>query len=71
MKKFKLPKESLVEPEQREGFVDGGDVEGHSLPTTAPPSNLPTTEPPSFDPGVRTRHGGEFAPTDTEDGDSK
>jgi hypothetical protein len=70
MKKFQLPKESLIEPEDREGFIDGGDVEGHSLPITAPPNNLPTTAPPSFDPGLPTR-GGEFAPTDTEDGDSK
>jgi len=70
MKKYQLPKESLIEPEDREGFIDGGDVEGHSLPITAPPSNLPTTAPPSFDPGLPTR-GGEFAPTDTEDGDSK
>jgi hypothetical protein len=75
MKKFKLPKDSLVEPEQGrrpgpgEQFIDGGDVEGHSLPTPAPPTNLPTTAPPSFDAGVR--RGGEFAPTDTEDGDSK
>jgi hypothetical protein len=72
--KFKLPKESLVQPEDGgEHSVDGQDVEGHSLPITAPPSNvpnLPTTAPPSFDPGLPTRHGGEFAPTDTEDGDS-
>jgi hypothetical protein len=62
MKKFKLPKEQLVEPEQgsREGdaFIDGQDVEGHGLPITAPPS---------FDVQRRTQHGGEILPTDTDD----
>ena len=42
MKKIKLPKDSLVEPEQgrdpRPWFIDEGDVEGHGLPVTAPPS---------------------------------
>jgi hypothetical protein len=71
MQKYKLPKDKLIEPEQGDQFIDGGDVEGHSLPITPPPNNLPTTAPPSFDPGLPTRHGGEFAPTDTEDGDSK
>lgn len=56
MKKIKLPKDSLVEPEEGqqgpEGFIDEGDVEGHGLPLTAPPSigqRLPG-------------HGGELAP---------
>jgi hypothetical protein len=72
MQKYKLPKESLIHPEDGgEQFIDGQDVEGHGLPVTAPPNNLPTTAPPSFDPGIPTRHGGEFAPTDTEDADSK
>ena len=42
MKKYKLPKDSLVEPEKGtqpgDSFIDGQDVEGHGLPTTAPPS---------------------------------
>ena len=41
-KRMKLPKEGLVEPESRrpsgDPFMDEGDVEGHGLPTTAPPS---------------------------------
>ena len=59
MKKYKLPKDSLVEPEQRsvEGFIDEGDVEGHGLPTTAPPSLG------SHGPG----HGGELTRTDDDD----
>jgi hypothetical protein len=60
MKKYKLPKESLVEPEQRspeDGFIDDGDVEGHGLPTTAPPSLG------SHGPG----HGGELTPTDDDE----
>ena len=60
MKKITLPKDSLVEPEQGpapDGFIDEGDVEGHGLPITAPPSlgqRLPG-------------HGGELTPTDAED----
>ena len=40
VKRMKLPKEGLVEPEERSrsGLIDNGDVEGHGLPTTAPPS---------------------------------
>ena len=64
MKKYTLPKDSLVEPEQRspeDGFIDEGDVEGHGLPTTAPPT---------FDVQRRTSHGGEIVSTDTEDDDA-
>ena len=60
MKKYTRPKDSLVEPEQQspdDGFIDEGDVEGHGLPTTAPPSLG------SHGPG----HGGEITPTDTEE----
>jgi hypothetical protein len=56
-KRFRLPKDGLVEPEQRGGvdFIDGEDVEGHGLPTTAPPSLFPDRGP---------GHGGEAAPGD-------
>jgi hypothetical protein len=59
MKKYKLPKDSLVRPEEStdEGFIDEGDVEGHGLPTTAPPSFG------QQGPG----HGGEISPTDDEE----
>ena len=63
MKKINLPKDSLVEPEEGqqgpEGFIDEGDVEGHGLPVTAPPSigqRLPG-------------HGGELTPTDADSDD--
>jgi len=66
MRKYKLPKDSLVEPEQDtppgDGLIDGQDVEGHGLPTTAPPS---------FDPQGRTHHGGEAVPSDEVDGDRR
>ena len=57
MKKYKLPKDSLVEPEERiqEPFIDN-DVEGHGLPTTAPPGI-----------GQFPGHGGEAKPKDDED----
>jgi hypothetical protein len=59
MKKYKLPKDSLVEPEQDtqpgEGFIDGQDVEGHGLPTPAPPSLDPQ------------RRGGEAVTSSDED----
>jgi hypothetical protein len=60
MKKYKLPKDALVEPEQDSGapFIDDKDVEGHGLPTTAPPS---------LDPQSRTRHGGEAIPSTDDD----
>ena len=60
MKRIKLPKDSLVEPEESrgpEGFIDEGDVEGHGIPVTAPPSlgqQLPG-------------HGGELSPTDADE----
>jgi hypothetical protein len=59
-KHLRLPKEGLVEPEEtgERGLV-GEDVEGHGLPTTAPPS-IGTAGRPS--------HGGEIAmPADDED----
>jgi hypothetical protein len=59
-KRFKLPKEGLVEPEERMSFIDGEDVEGHGLPTTAPPSLLPDRGP---------SHGGEALPRPADDDD--
>jgi hypothetical protein len=64
MKRIKLPKDSLVEPEESrgpEGFIDEGDVEGHGIPVTAPPSlgqQLPG-------------HGGELTPTDADEDPSE
>ena len=56
--KMKLPKEGLVEPEERLR-IDGSDVEGHGLPLTAPPSFGASSGP---------SHGGEIAmPADDED----
>ncbi len=58
-KRFTLPKEQLVEPEERAGLIDSQDVEGHGLPTTAPPSL-----------GSRgAGHGGENISSPTDDGD--
>ena len=60
MKKYKLPKDTLVEPEKRdpsEELIDEGDVEGHALPVTAPPS--------LGHPGPG--HGGELTPTDKDE----
>ena len=64
MKKIRLPKDSLVEPEELrqapDGFIDEGDVEGHGLPVTAPPSlgqKLPG-------------HGGELTATDVDSDDA-
>ena len=62
MRTYKLPKESLVEPEQGspgDGFIDGQDVEGHGLPTTPPPSLDPQRRP----------HGGEVVTSDDTEGD--
>jgi hypothetical protein len=63
MRKYKLPKDQLVEPEDRtqpgEGSIDGEDVEGHGLPTTAPPGIDPQ----------RGIHGGETVTSDDPEGD--
>ena len=39
-KRMRLPKEGLVEPEERARLIDSEDVEGHRLPTTPPPSAI-------------------------------
>lgn len=39
-KRIKLPKEGLVGSELRPRLIDETDVEGHGLPTTAPPDSL-------------------------------
>ena len=60
-KHMKLPKEGLVEPEERQimrGITD--DVEGHGLPVTAPPSLGPQRGP---------GHGGESARLDPDEDD--
>lgn len=62
MNKPKLPKDRLIEPEEGrhgpgEHLIDG-DVEGHSLPTTAPPAFGAQRSP---------GHGGELTPTDDDD----
>ncbi len=61
-KHIKLPKEGLADPDEarRSGLIDGGDVEGHGLPTTAPPS---------FGSARLPGHGGEHIPTPVEDED--
>lgn len=53
-KRMKLPKEGLVQPEERRSsaLIGSDDVEGHGLPTTAPPAG--------FD-GRGPGHGGEQA----------
>lgn len=58
-KKIKLPKDGLVEPESgaRQGDFIGDDVEGHGLPTTAPPSGLAPRTP---------GHGGEAIPDEDD-----
>jgi hypothetical protein len=56
-KKFRLPKENAVEPEGVH-LIDDNDVEGHGLPTTAPPSAMPNRSP---------GHGGENIPTPVDD----
>jgi hypothetical protein len=63
MKKYRLPKDRLVEPEDKTGepLIDETDVEGHGLPTTAPPSLG------SQFPG----HGGEATPTADEDDEDR
>ena len=52
-KRFRLPKDGLVEPEERASSgLAGDDVEAHGLPLTAPPSFGPQRSP---------GHGGEIA----------
>lgn len=62
-KHVKLPKEGLVEPEERARSYDGStspdDVEGHGLPLTPPPS---------FGSHRSPGHGGEATPM-PDDGD--
>ncbi len=55
---FKLPKESVVEPDAARQRIDGDDVEGHGLPITVP--SLGTRVP---------GHGGENIPMPIEDDD--
>ena len=61
-KRIRLPREGLVDPEQRSmggaGPTDTEDVEGHGLPLTAPPSGVVPHGP---------GHGGEAIPNDEED----
>ena len=60
-RKIRLPKDGLVQPDDlRRLAPDGDDVEGHRLPTTAPPS-LGARRTPG--------HGGENIPTVGEDED--
>lgn len=60
-KRFKLPKEGLVEPEGRvPSRIEGDDVEGHGLPLTPPPSLIG---------GSRPGHGGENIPSPVDDED--
>lgn len=56
-KHIKLPKEGLIEPEEkRRTFVDDGDVEGHGI------GGIPTTAPPAFGANRSPGHGGEAIP---------
>jgi hypothetical protein len=58
-KKFRLPKDSAVEPEGVSArLIDDNDVEGHGLPVTPPPAM------PHRSPG----HGGENIPTVEDEG---
>lgn len=58
-KNLRLPKESLVEPDEvRPRSIDGEDVEGHGLPVTVP--SLGTRVP---------GHGGENIPSPVDDED--
>jgi hypothetical protein len=59
-KHMKLPKEHLVEPEELRITGDADDVEGHGLPTTAPPS---------FGPRKSPGHGGEVVMRNNDDED--
>ena len=56
---MRLPKDQIVEPEDRTGPTDDNDVEGHGFPVTAPPSLASRRG---------SGHGGEATPTvDDED----
>ena len=60
-KRFRLPKDGLVEPEERASSgLAGDDVEAHGLLLTAPPSFGPQRSP---------GHGGENIPSPAEDED--
>ena len=61
-KRMKLPKEGLIEPEERvpREFIDETDVEGHGLPVTAPPS---------FGSHRSPGHGGEAIPMPDDEDD--
>lgn len=59
-KRLKLPKEGLVGSEARSRLIDETDVEGHGLPTTAPPDSLIRRGP---------NNGGELRPRSDEDDD--
>ena len=63
-KRMKLPKDGLIQPEERDSsrFIGSDDVEGHGLPTTAPPVGFDRRGP---------GHGGENASVRrlTDDGD--
>lgn len=62
-KHIKLPKEGLVEPEERAKYgpsVTGDDVEGHGIPVTSPPAFGARRSP---------SHGGENIPSPIDDED--
>ena len=60
-KRFRLPKDGLVEPEERASSeLSGDDVEGHGLPLTPPPSFGAQRSP---------GHGGENVPSPAGDED--
>jgi hypothetical protein len=57
---LRLPREGLVQPEDAPSSADLDDVEGHGLPTTAPPAFGRTGQP---------GHGGENIPSPADDED--
>jgi hypothetical protein len=59
-KKMRLPKEGVIEPEQRPRNGepdDGADVEGHGFPMPTPPADFARRSP---------SQGGELVPTDDD-----
>jgi hypothetical protein len=59
-KKMRLPKEGVIEPDQRSRNSepdDGADVEGHVFPMPAPPADFARRSP---------SQGGELVPTDDD-----